>query len=94
MNDAQKVELTNIYGLNPVFSPYQIEEINEPGLGKNLVPFADNGAGDYICISLNKDEYGSVVVWSHELFDPEKESSNLILVCDNFSEFKKGLLHK
>ncbi len=40
-------------------------------LSGGLMPFADNGAGDFLFVQLNGDSHGAVYLWDHETPDAE-----------------------
>lgn len=59
-------------------SKFNVWEINSWSIkDQNLIPFGDDGNGDYICLNL-KD--GHIYFWNHETDD-------VSFICDNFSEF-------
>jgi hypothetical protein len=38
----------------------------EGEIGEGLMPFADNGAGDYLCLRARGEPHGAVYLWNHE----------------------------
>jgi cell wall assembly regulator SMI1 len=52
---------------------------------KNLVPFAADAGGDYFCISVSGDDYGSIYLFAMDYYDdPER---NLVHLANDFSSF-------
>jgi cell wall assembly regulator SMI1 len=59
-------------------------------LPRTIVPFADDGGGDFICFdyrNLHQKTAPVVVYWHHERTQPE----SLTGLCDSFSDFIKML---
>lgn len=54
---------------------------------KNLIPFGDNGGGDFICFDYRKNpktDNPPIILWSH---DVENNSQRISFIANNFEEF-------
>ena len=62
------------------------DHYNDDEDGTPLIPIADMGFGDYVCLDFRKDKSNpSVCVWWHELSEPISPVTSK--VADTFSEF-------
>jgi len=59
----------------------------EHELPEAIVPIAQNGGGDYLCLDFRSEETPRVVMWYHEL----QGSEGLCLVADSFEGFLRTL---
>jgi hypothetical protein len=57
-----------------------------PGAPREMLPVADDGFGDKICIDLTKSGKGRVVVWLHE-----RPEDPILEVAESFEEFIDSL---
>jgi hypothetical protein len=77
-----------------------IEESYENGIKKgflnqNLIPFANDDAGNYFCFDKEgKIYYYTIDAWDDKLTNEENIKENLILLTDSFSEFLNKLTSK
>jgi cell wall assembly regulator SMI1 len=66
--------------------------LNLTGAGRlpnKVIPFAEDGGGDLMCLDYREDpDHPKVVYWSHE----EEEDQSIIPLADSFTEFLDGLL--
>jgi hypothetical protein len=60
------------------------------GYFDGLIPITDAEGGQYICISLNKENYGEIVYFIPE-DSTNEENSHLYHLADNFDEFLAGI---
>ena len=73
-----------------------LEEINvklweEPEVfPQHFIAFATDSFGNYYCIDLNKENYGSVFFFDTEFYD--EEENKFIPICKDFDVFKKSIL--
>ena len=61
--------------------------IDDPGyFYKELIPFGDNGGGDYICFDYREcnTDNPPVIIWFHDILD---NSERIVFVANNFEEF-------
>lgn len=59
-----------------------------------LIPIADDGVGNLICIGTTGDIFGKIFIWWRDKAVDEGEKpdfSNISLVADSFEEFLEGL---
>lgn len=57
----------------------------------DLMPVAEDGGGNYVCIGLG-GRFGSRVYFlDHELYDQSDDTSGVIPIADSFSQFLEGL---
>jgi len=62
-------ELSYFYGINPESGDNELldaVETYKDRMPEYFLPIADDGLGNQICISLNKDSFGHVYWWNHE----------------------------
>jgi cell wall assembly regulator SMI1 len=70
-----------------------IEEYAEalpPGMEHGLVPFSDNGLGDFLCFDYRRDRLNhdpAIVLWLHEFTDDDP----VVRLADNFEQFLSKL---
>lgn len=64
---------------------------NDEALGQKDLPFALNPGGNYLCMSLNSDDYGTVYLCNHEYDDMETGYLVKSKVADSFSAFLECL---
>lgn len=59
----------------------------EEEISKTTFPFADDAGGNIICMSLNKEDYGTIYFADHEL--EEKETGYLVMskIALSFTDF-------
>ena len=57
-------------------------------LKDGVVPFADNGVGDYLCFDLSEEGSGSVYLWDHEA---PADVDDLHSVSDSFDTWLRSL---
>jgi hypothetical protein len=61
-----------------------MEALSDDQLPEGLVPFADDGGGDYMCLDYrNKPEAPGVVYWAHE----RGKHDSVFPLANSFSEF-------
>jgi cell wall assembly regulator SMI1 len=62
-------------------------------LAAGLLPVAEDGGGNVICLSLRGDDYGAVYFWDHERGAHEDVPSrqSLTVVSESFEAFVNGL---
>ncbi len=65
---------------------------DEEMLGKDDIPFALDPGGNYLCLSLGSDDYGTVYLCNHEYDDAETGYLVNSKVADSFSAFIEGLV--
>jgi len=53
----------------------------------HLLPIADTGSGDLICLSLSGIDKGKVYFWDHEGEHEPPTYDNVYLIADSFEEF-------
>lgn len=58
---------------------------------KNIVPFARDPFGNYICISVDGDDRGQIFFWDHELEPDIPSYENLSLINDSITDFLNRL---
>jgi cell wall assembly regulator SMI1 len=61
---------------------------------KQLIPIAEDGGGNQICLAVRGENYGKVYFWDHDWESDEGEEptySNVYLIANNFSEFLNKL---
>ncbi len=64
---------------------------NDHAISRKMFPFAEDPAGNYICISLDKENYGTVLFCDHEYEDSETEYMMSSKISDSFSDFVNSL---
>lgn len=64
---------------------------NDEALGKSDIPFALDPGGNYLCLSLNSDDYGTVYLCNHEYEDADTGYLVKSKVADSFSKFLESL---
>lgn len=64
---------------------------NDEALGKSDIPFALDPGGNYLCLSLNSDDYGTVYFCNHEYEDADTGYLVKSKVADSFSKFLESL---
>lgn len=72
------------------YSDYPLEEILEDLEGvlpEGFFPIAEDGGGNQFCISLNKDNYGYIYMWYHDV----DEEDAVVFLTTGFDEFIAGL---
>jgi|SRR6516225_1060956 hypothetical protein len=75
-------------GSNHPLEEYSVEatwSMIDDRLGKYLMPFAELFAGDYLCFDFTKGGRPEIVVWFHELSQPNRPHTEF--VSKNFDEF-------
>jgi len=91
-HNYDKHRILDIFGVSDIWGIYQIRkhilDVNrtEP---YTLIPFANNGYGDYFCLSVEENKYGAVYRWNHEF--PEDDEGKLLLLSDSFGTFLSKL---
>lgn len=86
-----KSSLHHVYGFfnSPDYkSMYSNYDSLKFRIGPEFVPFADDPGGNQICISVNKDTYGYIYYWEHEL---EGSNNSLVLISKSFNSFVNSL---
>lgn len=58
-----------------------------PGAPREILPIADDGSGNLICLDLTESGKGRVIVWVHD--DPDLP---IVEVADSFEEFVDSLM--
>jgi len=61
--------------------------VEERQIPPEVLPFANDPGGNYICISTAKGDHGRVCFCNHELEDPETGYMIVSPIADSFSEF-------
>ena len=59
-------------------------------LPNNILPVADDGAGNYVCLSVAGDDAGQVYFWNHEEvrgIEEEPSCKNMEFVASSFTDF-------
>lgn len=56
-------------------------------LPEGFFPFAYDGGGNQICISLNQKNYGNIFIWYHDM----DEGEDIEFLASSFKEFLNGL---
>lgn len=74
----------------------EIYKIEDKRMPDKMVPIADDGLGNSVCISCSEKDYGYVYFWDHEnevdyLVADDNDYSNLYLIAKSFTEFINGL---
>lgn len=91
-HDYEKHMILDIFGVSNIWGMYQISK-QIPYVNRTepytLLPFADNGCGDYFCLSVGDNKYGAVYRWHHEF--PEDDEGKLLLLSDSFGAFLSKL---
>lgn len=64
---------------------------DDRAISRDMFPFAEDPAGNYICISLEENCYGTIYFCDHEFEDLETEHMIQSKIADNFSDFLKEL---
>ena len=61
-----------------------------------FIPFGESARENILCISVSKDDFGSVYFWDREaeLIDGVPQAECYYLVADSFTEFLNGLREK
>lgn len=49
---------------------------------KDYIPFATDGAGNVLCISLRKSDYGCIYFWDHE-----SDTNDMLCLANDFKSF-------
>ena len=80
------------------FRSYASDLIRSIASYKELIPshyfpIGESPGGDVYCLSLKKEDYGSVYYWDHEIanYDGEPWEENMIKLANTLSEFIEGL---
>lgn len=63
-------------------------------ISKGMFPLTEDSAGNFICISLEKNRYGTIYFCDHEFEDSETEYMIQSKIVDNFPDFLKNLYIK
>ncbi len=78
------------YDLDKVLSLVRDENI----MPKWLIPFAEDGAGDFFCYSLKKDELGAIYHYTHEFNYGESPESYVTYLTSSITEFIESLVEE
>ncbi len=74
----------------------QTFKLDEKRMPTQIIPIANDGLGNLICISCGESDFGKVYFWDHErevdyASSDDNDYSNLYLIADSFDEFLDGL---
>ena len=72
-----------LMGENSIDATMQIL-VDSDQLSPNRVPFASEGCGNYLMLSVAKEDFGTVYYWEHEFNDDYP-------IADDFESFLEGL---
>lgn len=64
---------------------------NDRAISRSMFPFAEDPAGNFICISLKENDCGTVYFCDHEYEDAETEYMMRSKIADSFSDFINSL---
>ena len=64
-------------------------KMSQSYLPNRLLPIADDGLGNLICISIKGSDIGKIYFADHDI--PEEEEENLFVIADNFVSFLESL---
>lgn len=83
------------FGLNDGPEWLSLDRINnsELGLPESLLPIADDGLGDYVCLKITGDDFGAIFFVDHDQHPYEDRESfdGIIKLRESFSEFVSSL---
>ncbi|AQY49783.1 hypothetical protein PWEIH_02222 [Listeria weihenstephanensis FSL R9-0317] len=90
--DGEYESILNVlYGIGEMYDNLEKNfDIFDELVDVGFVPIADDPGGNQICISINKENYGAIYFWEHELGN-EDELENLFYIAANFDEFLTNL---
>ena len=75
------------YNLLAKFQYYQ----DQKRIPTNMLPIADDPFGNIICMSLSRDDYGSIYFWDHELEVERPQFENIFFISYSFKDFIDNL---
>ncbi len=89
--------ILRFFGLFPGSLPSSLNTyvgIQYPGLPENLLPIADDGTGNLICIGVAAPVYGAVFFLDHERVSPKDPDAfaGITRLSDSFTGFMASLM--
>ncbi len=95
-NDVIDVVLSEFLPLmesgNSVEQCYIDFKIESSFLPENFIQIADDAFGNFICISVGGNDYGSIYFYDHEIFDEEDAEPDGILLEKDLITFMSKLI--
>ena len=75
------------YGTDIVQNDDSSFDMFKEDFDSNLLPIAEVGGGDLICIGVQGEYFGKVYCWIHDIWITEHTIDSVFLVANSFSEF-------
>ena len=87
VNNGSGVYFSEIEDIQNIINDLMDINVEEPGyFYEKLIPFGDNGGGDFICFDYRECDTDNppIIIWFHDVLD---NSERIVFVANNFEEF-------